>query len=1389
MSSLPFTPPRRTSSRNALIFADNIDDDIDTTTPFPVHDARPSSPSPSTSDFSVIGADEAEASARDLDYNNSFWSYNTGTPYRGGSFGSFGRRVIYSTPTLNLLSSYNGGSTGDYVNEGGPSAGVSGSGSGSGSGASAALKSLFPRLWDVLVSSPTRNILSTSSSPNNSPNSHRHRNSSYFGTPSYSNSHVHTHTHPYAPSPHANTNASGGRLTKSRNNRAWEGRQCNCANVSRGGGYYDFDGHGHHHDGGYDNPTHLNDHVDNPFLSTATATTAFSLIPDVALDQVPSPSSFPADPDNPRHSLSSQYSYININFSDLPPLDGEEGELIDIDIEDEACYVPVPYGGGLWRQGGKGSFSRARVVTGLDILGMLPTEIALVVLEMLVVATSTSANISPSTSLSKSEAHVQADIGGVDSRNEQGTEGDIDRRKSVIIHHNYQRASIFGLSTGGGALVMEYPPPYIPSRNYTPEQALRDLITCTQVSKRWRELAIDNSVWKAAYEGRWGAGVVGGGITSEKSVLEGYVKKQEEMKKRKQKDCCLEFWDDEIFTAPSDPDAKVDVNDAPSGSGSAAGSSSRSTISTASPSPSLDYHLIYKERQDLDKRWAGSALEKKVTWYRHAVSPLSIPPEYRKKMGIKRKKRDYQPLNVDVQGEIRRGGTVYLGYNFEEEQNEKRPVSPEEVESDEAYIKRMNDMIQNKRFERPPLPVMLPTLDTIPTKTTASTRAIYTRSRPSFSASTWSNVDPTPATPTTMNSWEVTSPVMGRSTSSHSDSLSPSPRTRLNNGVRPSHHRSPSATVSRRGWAGGPAKPRVEEEDESSSSSESGSGSGSGSGAGSSSGSRSLSSVSTLRARARNYSSRAFGSRSRSRGGVDAPSPAGKDRTLKKGKQRATESPKAQFNVEPQSKPFTPEEREKEKEREIYRLLKGTVNVASEEWEKWEPKVMRISGHVDSVYCIELPTSSETFGITANEYKPSATLSNVPMRSAEMNKIFVTGSRDRTIKMWSLKTGRCLGTFGVRKDGHMGEGLVLSGGPPGVRMSGAEKDDGPLTEEDRLGHKGSVLCLKFIWEKYGLDADEREQWKDGGVKQRWSMWKGKEKEVDEPKETKIIGRRGVMLSGSSDNTICVWDVWEEIKLGGEGKNKRHSGAEADIDEYEEDDPEDVAYQQYEMKARVRKVLRAHTGGVLDLRVDDNWIVSCSKDTTIRVWNRSTLQMHRIMRGHEGPVNAVGMVEGKVVSASGDGKMILWDVKSGERLRTFEGHDRGLACVEYKGDLIISGSNDCKIKMWSAGTGQCLCTLEGHAALVRALAYDPSSGRLVSVSYDKSVRVWDVKDIRDGSRNKSGSEGRLLREFRNAHTSQIFDVRFDLSRIVSTSHDHTIVVADFESQLNSAELFV
>ncbi|KAG5728125.1 F-box/WD repeat-containing protein 1A [Termitomyces sp. T112] len=330
------------------------------------------------------------------------------------------------------------------------------------------------------------------------------------------------------------------------------------------------------------------------------------------------------------------------------------------------------------------------------------------------------------------------------------------------------------------------------------------------------------------------------------------------------------------------------------------------------------------------------------------------------------------------------------------------------------------------------------------------------------------------------------------------------------------------------------------------------------------------------------------------------------------------------------------------------------------------PHVLSITGHTDSVYCLEFDS-----------------------------KRIITGSRDRTIKVWSLKNGRLLGSF---------------------------NNPIPLPGGELQGHTGSVLCLKF-----SVDWDLGEEDSEGAER-----------------------KQGFMVSGSSDYSVCVWNLWTGSRVGDDGDR--------------------------EVKGELRTILRGHTGGVLDLRIDDRWIVSCSKDAGIRVWDRETLTLARVLRGHEGPVNSVGLQAGRVVSASADGKMILWDIASGERIRTFEGHDRGLACIEFKDGLIVSGSTDCKIKVWSAETGECMRTLLGHQALIRALAFDLRCGRLVSASYDKTVKVWDFPT------------GQLVREFKDTHTSHIFDVKFDAARIVSTSHDHKIVVIDFSHGLDTS-LFV
>lgn len=149
-------------------------------------------------------------------------------------------------------------------------------------------------------------------------------------------------------------------------------------------------------------------------------------------------------------------------------------------------------------------------------------------------------------------------------------------------------------------------------------------------------------------------------------------------------------------------------------------------------------------------------------------------------------------------------------------------------------------------------------------------------------------------------------------------------------------------------------------------------------------------------------------------------------------------------------------------------------------WMSSEPRTTRIAGHTDSVYCLEFDA-----------------------------RRLVTGSRDRTIKVWDLRTGRLRATM--------------------------------------RGHAGSVLCLKF---------------------DKIAMARADSSNDDEDEEDE---GDGFMVSGSSDCTVLVWDLRRLWRASG---GSRMGGVPVNAG------PE-----------LVKRVLRGHSGGVLDLRIDKQWIVS------------------------------------------------------------------------------------------------------------------------------------------------------------------------------------------------------
>jgi WD40 repeat protein len=186
----------------------------------------------------------------------------------------------------------------------------------------------------------------------------------------------------------------------------------------------------------------------------------------------------------------------------------------------------------------------------------------------------------------------------------------------------------------------------------------------------------------------------------------------------------------------------------------------------------------------------------------------------------------------------------------------------------------------------------------------------------------------------------------------------------------------------------------------------------------------------------------------------------------------------------------------------------------------------------------------------------------------------------------------------------------------------------------------------------------------------------------------------------------------------------------------------------------------------------NKILSVSRDNTAKIWNPSDGKLIFSLEAHGDFVtNASWSPDGtKLVTASADGNAIIWDSESGKRIHVLSGHQGNVSSAEWSHNskYIITASFDKTAKIWDAESGKLISNLDAHNDALWYAQWSPDNSKVLTASWDACVRIWEAPS------------GKLLHNLCE-HTGVVNSAKWSPcgQKIISSSNDQTAIIWNAE----------
>jgi predicted Zn finger-like uncharacterized protein len=293
-------------------------------------------------------------------------------------------------------------------------------------------------------------------------------------------------------------------------------------------------------------------------------------------------------------------------------------------------------------------------------------------------------------------------------------------------------------------------------------------------------------------------------------------------------------------------------------------------------------------------------------------------------------------------------------------------------------------------------------------------------------------------------------------------------------------------------------------------------------------------------------------------------------------------------------------------------------------------------------------------------------------------RLALSGSADRTLKVWEVATGHCLRTL----EGHgsvvtavclSADGRFVLSGSADATLKLWDVDDGRCLRTFE-GHDDVVTAV-------ALSADGR-----------------------------------LALSGGADRTVRLWDV------GGGRCLHAFAGHEG---------PVHAACLSGDGR------LAVSGSGQFLIRHDSERLFTSGQ---LRLWDVGGGRCLHAFSGHADAVTAAclsfdgryalcgggrSVFDPRTGKSSQSGQLDWWELPTGRRLAAWTAHDGAVTavCLTADGRYALSAGTDRAVKVWDVARGECLRTFAGHGDAVTSLAVSRDGRYALSGGADRLLKVW------------------------------------------------------------------